>query len=89
MSAPLEPCMIEPTSSYDTETFDMDETTSLYNASSLETDASIHDISGWSDIQQENEGSDPFVVALCPRSTQMAGWMPMGPGAMVEDVHDY
>ena len=86
MSAPLEPRTIEPTSSYDTETFDMDET---YNASSLETDASIRDLSGWSDIQRENEGSDPFVVALHPGLTQMAGWTPMGPGAMVEDVRDY
>ena len=61
----------------------------MYDACSLETDASICDLSGWSDIQWENEGSDPFIVASHPGSIQMAGWTPMGPGAMVEDVRDY
>ena len=89
MSALLEPHTIEPTSSYDTETFNMDETPSSYNASSLETNASICDLLGWSDIQQENEGSDPFIVALHPGLMQMADWMPMGSGAMEENVSDY
>ena len=46
--------MIEPTSSYDAETFEMDaspEPPSLYDAVSLENDASIRDLSGWSDIR--------------------------------------
>ena len=82
----MEPHTIEPT------TFVMDaspEPPSSYDAGSLENDASIHDLSGWSDIQRENEGLDPFIVALCPGLTQMAGWMPMGSGAMEEDVSNY
>ena len=55
----------------------------------LEADASICNLSGWSDIQQENEGPDPFVVALCPGLMQMSDWMPMGPDAMEEDMGDH
>ena len=82
----MEPHTIEPT------TFVMDaspEPPSSYDAGSLENDASIRDLSGWSDIRRENEGPDPFVVALRPGLTQMAGWTPMGSGAMEEDVNDY
>ena len=73
-------------------TFQMDaplEPPSLNNAGSLKNDASICNLLGWSDIWQENEGPDPFVVALCPGLTQMAGWTPIGSGAMEEDVDDH